>query len=348
LLLTATPHHGDEDRFAHFLRLIDPDLFPEPHRVGPQAATLRRDALRLGDECPWALRRLKEDLKDVHGRRLFPDRHAATVTFRLTEEEYALYKAVTGYINTYMAQQVGQRRHSAALARTVLQRRLASSANAIHESLLRRLRKQGSLLEELEGMTPAQRSRRLASLQGRLPDAEQDEDDLDEADRDQLVDEYTAAVELDQLRSEIAALEELAEQARRVRAAGRDSKLAALRDCLQGAQFAELHDGRGKLLVFTEHRDTLTYLRQHLSKRGSPHPRRALYLATHSAHPRHPDLHAYLERKLAEGKPYKAAVVATAHKLLARIYAVLKRGRPYVVRAEGEVSHAPSTDLDIS
>ncbi|MGD0660220.1 MAG: DEAD/DEAH box helicase [Syntrophorhabdales bacterium] len=34
LLLTATPHHRDEDKFAHFLRLIDPDLFPEPHRLG--------------------------------------------------------------------------------------------------------------------------------------------------------------------------------------------------------------------------------------------------------------------------------------------------------------------------
>ena len=37
LLLTATPHHGDDDRFAHFIRLIDSDLFPEPHRVGNKA-----------------------------------------------------------------------------------------------------------------------------------------------------------------------------------------------------------------------------------------------------------------------------------------------------------------------
>jgi hypothetical protein len=37
LLLTATPHHGDDDRFAHFIRLIDPDIFPEPHRIGDQA-----------------------------------------------------------------------------------------------------------------------------------------------------------------------------------------------------------------------------------------------------------------------------------------------------------------------
>jgi hypothetical protein len=34
LLLTATPHHGDDDRFAHFIRLLDRDLFPEPHRFG--------------------------------------------------------------------------------------------------------------------------------------------------------------------------------------------------------------------------------------------------------------------------------------------------------------------------
>lgn len=71
---------------------------------------------------------------------------------------------------------------------------------------------------------------------------------------------------------------------------------------------------------------------QRISKRGSPYLRRALYLAAHSAQFRNPDLHAYLQRKLAEGKPYKAAVIAVAHKLLARIYVVLKEGRPYEVR----------------
>jgi SNF2 family DNA or RNA helicase len=75
VLLTATPHHGDDDRFSHFVRLIDPDVFPEPHRIGDKAREIRRDVLRLGPDCPWALRRLKEDLRDLRGRRLFPDRH---------------------------------------------------------------------------------------------------------------------------------------------------------------------------------------------------------------------------------------------------------------------------------
>ena len=54
----------------------------------------------------------------------------------------------------------------------------------------------------------------------------------------------------------------------RLRGSGRDSKLVALRDCLQGAEFGELQDGRGKLLVFTEHRDTLDHLREHLAAWG--------------------------------------------------------------------------------
>ncbi|HEC02573.1 MAG TPA: hypothetical protein ENI81_03455, partial [Phycisphaerales bacterium] len=207
-------------------------------------------------------------MKDLDGKRLFPDRHTKTVTFCLNSEEYALYKAVTAYINEFIPQQTGQRRSSAALTRTVLQRRLVSSTCAIHESLKRRQKKQQDLLEELEGLSPAGRARRLAALQGRLPDAEQEEDDLDDAVRDQLVDEYTAALELDQLRAEIAALKELVEQARRVRENANDSKLGALEKCLGEAQFLELKDGRGKLLLFTEHRDTLGYVRDHLQRWG--------------------------------------------------------------------------------
>ena len=120
----------------------------------------------------------------------------------------------------------------------------------------------------MEDLPPAQRARRLAQLQGRLTDAEQDEDDLDEAERDQLADEFTAAVELDQLRAEIVALQELLSRARRVRDQADDSKLSALQQCLARAEFKELTDGRGKLLIFTEHRDTLKHLHQHLEKWG--------------------------------------------------------------------------------
>jgi len=270
ILLTATPHHGDDDRFAHFVRLLDPDLFPEPHRMADKAGEIRQDILRLGPDCPWALRRLKEDLKDLEGRRLFPDRYAHTVTFQLNRGEYDLYKAVTAYINEFLPQASGSKKQSVALVRTVLQRRLASSTMAIHQSLHRRHEKQRDLLKELEALSPAQRAKRLALLQGRLSDAEQEEDDLDEQQRDFLVDETTAALELDQLRAEIAAVAEVLARAKRLKEKGpeADSKLAALQACLNGAEFRELKDGRGKLLIFTEHRDTLNHLREHLEAWG--------------------------------------------------------------------------------
>lgn len=268
LLLTATPHHGDDDRFSHFVRLIDPDLFPEPTRVGERAGEIRREILSLGENCPWALRRLKEDLHDIDGQRLFPDRHAHTVTFRLNHEEFDLYKSVTAYINEFLPQASGRKKQSVALARTVLQRRLASSTQAIAESIRRRFEKQEKLLDELESLSPTQRAKRLAQIQGRLTDVEQDEDDLDDTERDLLADEFTTAIELDQLRAEIAALRELLAQARRVRDHATDSKLTALRDCLAKAEFNELKDGRGRLLVFTEHRDTLNYLLDHLNRWG--------------------------------------------------------------------------------
>lgn len=268
LLLTATPHHGDDDRFGHFVRLIDPDVFPEPHKLHDTAGRIRREILSLGPDCLWALRRLKEDLRDLSGHRLFPDRHARTVTFQLNHEEFELYKATTAYINEFLPQATGKRRNSVALARTVFQRRLASSTRAIHESLLRRLKKIEDLLEELENLSPAQRARRIAQLQGRLPDVEQDEDDLDDAERDTLVNETTVAVELDQLRLEIAALKELVARAGRVREFATDSKLNALKECLTKAEFKELRDGRGKLIIFTEHRDTLVQVLENLEKWG--------------------------------------------------------------------------------
>ena len=268
LLLTATPHHGDADRFAHFIRLLDRDLFPEPHRFGDEAGRIRRDILKLGKDCPWSLRRLKEDLKDMHGRRLFPDRHVHTVSFDLGPEEYTIYKAVTAYINEFLPQTTGHRKNSVALARTVFQRRLASSTHAIHESLRRRQMKLEDLLRELEELPPAQHTRRLAQLQGRLSDTEQDEDDLDEVARDVFIDEATTAAELNLLRAELAELGDLVAQVGRVRESGRDSKLVALRECVQRAEFEDLKDGRGKLLLFTEHRDTLDYLREHLEAWG--------------------------------------------------------------------------------
>jgi transposase len=72
--------------------------------------------------------------------------------------------------------------------------------------------------------------------------------------------------------------------------------------------------------------------RTHMSKRGSPYLRRALWLAANVARQHDPDLKAYYHKKKQEGRHHNTVVGALCRKLLARVYVVLKEERPYVVR----------------
>ncbi len=272
LLLTATPHSGDPSQFAHFLRLLDADQFPDPRYDGLQLDRKILEDARAGGRDQWFLRRIKEELRDRDGNPLFTKRHASTVPFELTWSEKRLYDHVTEYINTFLPyQQGGTHRSSVALARTVLQRRLASSLNAIHRSLERRASHFRNILQELERLPASEHEKvlhkyRLLAASG-FEDEESDSGDLDE-EQDEAMESFPVAQRVDALRLEVQALERLVNEAAKVMASGEESKLKALRICMEGAQFQELTDGRGKLLIFTEHRDTLEYLRGHLQKWG--------------------------------------------------------------------------------
>ncbi len=70
----------------------------------------------------------------------------------------------------------------------------------------------------------------------------------------------------------------------------------------------------------------------HMSKRGSPYFRHALWLAATAAILHDPSLKAYYQKKRDEGKHHGTALGAVCHKLLARIFVVLKENRAYVIR----------------
>src|SRR2546425_7852369 len=272
LLLTATPHSGDPSQFAHFLRLLDADQFPDPRYDGLQLDRSIMEDSREGGRDQWFLRRIKEELRDREGNPLFTKRHARTVPFELTWAEKRLYDHVTQYINRFLPyQQGGIRRNSVALARTVLQRRLASSLNAIHRSLERRANHFSGILQELERLPTSEHEKilqkyRLLASSG-YEDEESDSGDLDEL-QEEAMENFPVVQRVDQLRDEVKALAGLVKEAADVRASGEESKLQALHTCMENSQFHELTGGRGKLLIFTEHRDTLEYLRGHLQKWG--------------------------------------------------------------------------------
>ena len=71
-----------------------------------------------------------------------------------------------------------------------------------------------------------------------------------------LVQEHGVA----ELELEIASLKNLTAMAEAVRKSGVDKKWDKLRDTLDGAEMFDTQGGRRKLVIFTEHKDTLTYL----------------------------------------------------------------------------------------
>ena len=271
LLLTATPHSGDEDRFTHFLRLLDSDQFATSELVKRQ--------IGLPDN-PYFLRRQKEHLVDERGRKLFVPRTVRTQPFTLSDDERALYDEVTEYVNRFLGATGGGRGFAVALARTVLQRRLASSLGAIRSSLRRRAERLHERANELERLGSAERRKRLVELRVLAEtDDETGTDDADEGTQDAAAVSVSAAAHLDQLREEVYELRRLTSLADTTMRSGEERKLGALRSCLQSAELTEVRDGRGKLLIFTEHRDTLMYLVDHLRGWGYS------VCAIHGGHP---------------------------------------------------------------
>lgn len=260
LLMTATPHSGDKERFQNFLKLLDPDQFADGDLAVEQIG--RADS-------PYFLRRQKEDLRDEEGAKLFVERSVHVQPFTLSRLELRLYEDVSEYIQEFLGQAGGRRGNAVALARTVMQRRLASSLGAIHSSLRKRAERIEAKIREVEALPPSQRAAKLAEL--RLIEGFDSEQDLDDADDEQetvALEGVVVAETLDQLRVEVARLKELVVQAQQAIDVGEEAKLTALRECLQRAELAEIQDGRGKLLIFTEHRDTLVYLLEHLKRWG--------------------------------------------------------------------------------
>ena len=282
LLMTATPHNGKEADFQLFMVLLDGDRFEGRFRDGVHSADVS-DLMR---------RMVKESLLKFDGTPLFPERIAHTVPYKLSDPEAALYKAVTDYVreefNRVEALENDKRAGTVGFALTILQRRLASSPEAIYQSLRRRRERLESRLRELEIL---QRGGQVAPiLAASLPvlDSE-DLEDLDEAPdneveaaEEEILDQATAARSINELRIEIETLKRLEGYAQGVRRSGTDTKWRELAGLL-GVIFtpntashvaepealdaipAPKPSPHQKLVIFTEHRDTLSYLEQRIT-----------------------------------------------------------------------------------
>lgn len=231
LLLTATPHNGKEEDFQLFMALLDGDRFEGRFRDGTHVADVS-DLMR---------RMVKENLLKFDATPLFPERIAYTVPYRLSDPEAALYKEVTVYVreefNRADALQNDKRAGTVGFALTILQRRLASSPEAIYQSLRRRRERLESRLREMEVL---QRGAAVAatSPEYRVLEADDVEDLEDapdaevEAAQEEILDQATAARTIVELKGEIETLKHLESLALSVHRDGSDMKWRELASVL--------------------------------------------------------------------------------------------------------------------
>ena len=281
LLMTATPHNGKEEDFQLFMALLDGDRFEGKFRDGVHAADVS-DLMR---------RMVKENLLKFDAKPLFPPRMAYTVSYKLSDAEARLYAEVTNYVreefNRVEKLQNDKRSGTVGFALTILQRRLASSPEAIYQSLHRRKERLEGKLREMEliqrgTVPPEDVNKDTPSLDVEdMDDIEDAPDSEMEQEVAEIVDAATAARSIVELKAEIGTLSRLEALALVVKKSGEDKKWSELSQLLQEIFVPKLSEekapyGSGvlpppkpsphqKLIIFTEHRDTLNYLQQKIT-----------------------------------------------------------------------------------
>ncbi len=251
LLMTATPHKGDPDNFCLFLELLDRDVYGD---VKSLEEAMRRQ------EAPFYLRRVKEALVSFpdpdtgNVKTLFTKRNVQTTEFKISDEEWDFYDALTRYVEDQSikaASEESARARALGFTMAMLQRRFASSIYAVRRSLERMKDKREKILADPEGYRQAQINKRLPEDFEDLPE---DERQAIMAELEDLVVSYEPAA----LREEILELGKLIDHARALEKTECESKLAALKDLI--TRHGVFKDPKMKLLIFTEHKDTLDFL----------------------------------------------------------------------------------------
>ena len=266
LLMTATPHKGDPQNFTLFLQLLDRDAYAD--------VTSIRRAMEQ-NRAPFYLRRTKEamvhfpELQDDGSwasRPVFTKRIPRTADFTIEGDEYDLYKEVTDFVKrqSMRAYEMGDDRRARAVGflMALYQRRLASSTHAMRRSLENRVNRLDTGLRQAQDLA--------SQAPPDLPDLE-DMEEMDDADRERLerlLDAVTLAGNADEVRREMEELETSGSRGPgQVEDAANEAKLDKLNDHPPGAE-GFFDNPEQRLLIFTEFRDTLNHILDHLKDWG--------------------------------------------------------------------------------
>lgn len=259
LLLTATPLQNSLLELYGLSTLIDEHLFGDINafrsqyvNAGGSITDLRQ---RLSEFCKRTLRnQVTEFIR-------YTERRTITRPFSPSDDEHALYEAVSAFLQRSDSYALPQRqRHLTAL---ILRKLLASSSLAIAGTL-------DTLRHRLEALRDGQSGDAPQLVEAIIEAEEMEYDLLDEilAEEEQSQTQEVASARIDRqkLREEIEILQHLGAWARKI---GVDSKTRTLLQAL-GIGFEQMAKTGAvrKALIFTESRRTQEYLKTFLEGNG--------------------------------------------------------------------------------
>lgn len=246
LLLTATPHQGDSEKFMHLLSLIDPHRFYDLEQLTPENVK------------QVTVRNKKRAAIDFQGRTLFKHRITSIKEIERTSKEcqieIALYDAITEYVTDYYKLAEKEKNQPFIFLLMLYQRMVSSSSKAIYVALQKRINTLRTLLEK------PYLSRENAEVQ-----------DIDEVDSQTIYEGLSSKIiapkELSDVKAELAILEHCLDIARRAWKGRRDEKTKHIIEIINEVIKRE-NNPSTKFLIFTEFISTQKYIGEVLESYG--------------------------------------------------------------------------------
>ena len=243
IFLSATPHRGNPKDYLARIALLDPTLTDQYQKLDkPGFYSKTRDTL--------VMRRTKKVVNELEGREVFKRCYFGAVVVEISDTERAFFDKLDKALFEMIK---GARENSPEALLAVLVRKRASSS---YEAAVKTISKIAESANS-EGSGKAEKvSKYIKSLFGLGYDEIELEDfnELDDA-VEKIIEEYSPLLD----RKQVESLRELLELAKQIKE--RDSKLQMV------AEIAAYHIKQGeKVIIFTEFKDTLEYIKRKLPK----------------------------------------------------------------------------------
>lgn len=252
LFLTATPHNGYQESFTSLLELLDDQRFARG--VSPDRDRLARVMVR----------RLKTDITDADGNRVFPDRRLEALEVDYSEEERRIHAALVEYTQLRRAanREAGGR-HATEFVLKLLKKRLFSSPAAFAGTLEEHRKTLAGRKKRVDGSALDQRV--LRRLIQQTEEEYADDERYEEAQEAAMGAASAALVDLSPREREL--LDEMVRWGERAKARP-DAKAKAVLDWLRHHIKPEGTWSTQRVIVFTEYRATQKWLVDILTAEG--------------------------------------------------------------------------------